>query len=71
MNIREGKREGRIKGIRIHIERELKKDKSMSYQHLLAWTIYNFGISRRTAKDYIDPMLMLEMYKIEGDEISK
>lgn len=71
MNTREGSRSGRIAAIRRYLDAELKKDKSMSYAHLLAWCCFNQGISRRTAMDYIDPMLELEMYKLKGDEITK
>jgi len=56
MNIREGKRKMRMgkMGERIKAQGE-----QMEYEKEVAWAMMEFGVSRRTAKEYIDPILKL------------
>ncbi len=69
-NLREGRREGRIAALRKRLEKQTAKGEA-NYEETLAWISYSFSISRRTAKDYLDPMIILKIFKLHGDVISK
>ena len=71
MNIREGTRQGRIEGINKYIEKRLNKEATITYNELLAWICMSFSVSRRTAKDYVDPLFVLNKYQLKEDIVSK
>lgn len=40
-------------------ERVLEQGVTVNYQKEVAWAMLNFGVSRRTAKEYVDPIILL------------
>ncbi|MFW5895221.1 MAG: hypothetical protein ACOCT9_00605 [archaeon] len=62
-------RKRRIEIIKNNILKVIERDKVVSYEKMIAFCMYNFGISRRDARDEINAVIAFEELKKEGDFI--
>lgn len=47
------------------VKKAHEEGKELEYDKLLAFCMIEFGIARRTAKDYVDPLLIIGDLKVK------
>jgi len=65
MNQREDRKQYRNKEIMMKIGREIDEHNKADYEKMVAWTMWRFGVARRTAREYIDPLFVLDIFTKE------
>ncbi len=62
-------RKKRMEMIKNTMMNAFKKGKNVGYEKMIAFCMYNFGVSRRDARDELNAVITIEDLKKEGDEI--
>lgn len=57
--VREERKKGRIGKVKQLTLNALEKGEDISYEKLIAFCMVEFGVARRTAREYIDPLIVL------------
>ena len=63
--IREERKRARLNKVSQMFEQAEAEGKTIDYEKMIAFCMVEFGVSRRTAREYIDPLIVLEKISID------